>query len=178
MNSLYSNRQQKIYLDYSLKSDKELLDILQNKNNYFQEIIDVIIDILDERGILPEITSSERNMEYIDKQSNQELEIKYKKASDLLFTQGYSAEETIQILIDNGEDAKQAENIVNKLLLYASESNNKSTNNSLIYGLVLFFGGVLVTIITYSNAQGGGTYVIAWGAILIGAYRIFKAVTR
>lgn len=35
----------------------------------------------------------------------------------------------------------------------------------IIFGLLWFVGGTIVTVATYSS---GGTYVIAWGAIIIG----------
>lgn len=36
----------------------------------------------------------------------------------------------------------------------------------IIFGLLWFAGGTIVTVATYSN---GGTYIVAWGAIIIGA---------
>jgi hypothetical protein len=36
-------------------------------------------------------------------------------------------------------------------------------------GLLWFVGGSLVTFATYESAQGGGTYVVTYGAIIVGA---------
>lgn len=47
------------------------------------------------------------------------------------------------------------------------------------FGVAWALGGLLLTIITYSNASGssGGFYVIAWGPVLYGAFRIFHGCT-
>ena len=36
--------------------------------------------------------------------------------------------------------------------------------------------GIVITAATYSAASGGGTYVVAWGAIIFGAVRFFKGL--
>jgi hypothetical protein len=38
-------------------------------------------------------------------------------------------------------------------------------------GLLIAVIGLAITIGTYSAASGGGRYVIAWGAIAVGAWR-------
>ncbi|KAB2370522.1 hypothetical protein [Actinomadura montaniterrae] len=44
------------------------------------------------------------------------------------------------------------------------------------FGAVWFLAGLLITLITYSNASGpsGGVYVVAWGPMLYGGYRIIS----
>ena len=49
----YNLREQKIYSDYSIMSDEHLLEIIQKKDNYRQEMIEIIKDILFERNKLP-----------------------------------------------------------------------------------------------------------------------------
>lgn len=42
---------------------------------------------------------------------------------------------------------------------------------NMIFGLLWFVGGSLVTAVTFasaSNQRGGGRFIIAWGAIIIG----------
>lgn len=48
--------------------------------------------------------------------------------------------------------------------------------NALI-GALFFFGGIIVTIVTYTAAEGGGTYVVAWGAIIFGAIQMFRGLS-
>jgi hypothetical protein len=41
----------------------------------------------------------------------------------------------------------------------------------MIYGILWFFGGTFVTLVTYflvTSISSGGTYIVAWGAILYG----------
>jgi hypothetical protein len=37
-------------------------------------------------------------------------------------------------------------------------------------------GGIVVTAVTYSAASGGGSYVIAWGAIVFGGIQFIRGV--
>jgi len=46
----------------------------------------------------------------------------------------------------------------------------------MIYGALWCGGGILITALTYTMAIGGGTYIIAWGAILFGAIQFFKGL--
>jgi hypothetical protein len=43
-------------------------------------------------------------------------------------------------------------------------------------GGVICLVGILITAVTYSASSGGGTYVVAWGAIIFGAIRFFKGL--
>lgn len=46
----------------------------------------------------------------------------------------------------------------------------------MLYGALWCIGGLVVTALTYSAASDGGTYVVAWGAVLFGAIQFFKGV--
>jgi hypothetical protein len=48
----------------------------------------------------------------------------------------------------------------------------------LLYGALWFGGGLLLTVATCSAAQdaGGGRYVLAWGPMLYGGFRLLKAL--
>jgi hypothetical protein len=39
---------------------------------------------------------------------------------------------------------------------------------NMLWGAVWCIGGIIVTAATYSAAQGGGKYVVAYGAIAVG----------
>ena len=48
---------------------------------------------------------------------------------------------------------------------------------SLAWGAVWFIGGLLVTLYTYGQASAsefGGVYVVAWGPMLYGVYRLIS----
>jgi hypothetical protein len=40
------------------------------------------------------------------------------------------------------------------------------------FGVAWLAGGLLISIITYANAAGGGVYIVAWGPVIYGIYRI------
>ena len=44
------------------------------------------------------------------------------------------------------------------------------------FGAAWFVAGLLVTVMTYAQAQGGGVYVVAWGPALYGIYRIVSGL--
>jgi hypothetical protein len=50
----------------------------------------------------------------------------------------------------------------------------------MLSGALWFLGGILVTVLSYGSAASspsGGTYVIAWGAIVFGALRFFQGLS-
>jgi len=53
---------------------------------------------------------------------------------------------------------------------------DKCDKSMLINGII-FIIGIAVTVVTYINvAERGGSYVVAWGAIVFGAFSFFKAL--
>ena len=43
-------------------------------------------------------------------------------------------------------------------------------------GALFFVGGIIITIVTFSAAAGGGTYVVAWGAIVFGLIQLVRGL--
>jgi len=52
------------------------------------------------------------------------------------------------------------------------EKTKALAKKSLISGAMWLIGGTVVTIVTYSGTSNGGSYIIAWGAILYGAVQL------
>ena len=46
----------------------------------------------------------------------------------------------------------------------------------MITGGIWCAGGLLITIATYTAASGGGTYIVAWGAILFGGLQFIRGL--
>ncbi len=46
----------------------------------------------------------------------------------------------------------------------------------MVFGALWCIGGIVVTVVTYSAAASGGTYVVAWGAIVFGAIQFFRGL--
>ena len=56
-----------------------------------------------------------------------------------------------------------------------NSAQNERAQKDMLYGALWCIGGIVVTALTYSAAsEQGGTYVIAWGAILFGAIQFLR----
>ncbi|MEP7318813.1 MAG: hypothetical protein ABI921_08720 [Panacibacter sp.] len=88
---------------------------------------------------------------------------------------GKSNEDIIAGLIDRGFSEHQASNIMDNMETAAKSLSDISENQMLKNG-IFFIIGLIVTIITYTNALSGGTYIIAYGAIIFGGYRFIEGV--
>lgn len=54
-----------------------------------------------------------------------------------------------------------------------------AARRNLLLGGLWLGGGLVITLLTYgvaSSSRTGGTYVVAWGAIVVGAVRIFRGL--
>ncbi|MBL8796586.1 MAG: hypothetical protein JNM56_21980 [Planctomycetia bacterium] len=60
------------------------------------------------------------------------------------------------------------------------EAVREAGQRNMLYGALWFIGGLLVTAATFSFATGagGGTYVVAWGAMLGGAIQFFRGLSQ
>jgi hypothetical protein len=57
--------------------------------------------------------------------------------------------------------------------------NNDQARNDIVFGLLLLVVGIVITSVTYSSAsQQGGTYVVAYGPIVIGVIKLFRGLFR
>jgi hypothetical protein len=59
-----------------------------------------------------------------------------------------------------------------------AESEARSRKQSdLMWGAILLGVGLLITLVTYDSAsREGGTYVIAYGPMIVGAIRLFRGL--
>jgi hypothetical protein len=55
---------------------------------------------------------------------------------------------------------------------------NEQAKKNMLYGALWCIGGIVVTAATYSSAEGGGRYVVAWGAIIFGAIQFFRGLAQ
>jgi hypothetical protein len=49
---------------------------------------------------------------------------------------------------------------------------------NILFGAFWFFGGIIATIYSYSSALSGGTYIIAWGAIIFGGIQLLRGLSQ
>ena len=82
-------------------------------------------------------------------------------------------------LINEGLDAEMVKQIMEQVPMEEVEPVSESDNREMRHALYWLVGGILITVVTYSMASssgGGGTYLIAWGPMLVGGIRFFKAL--
>jgi len=52
-------------------------------------------------------------------------------------------------------------------------------NGDIVLGIVLIVIGIAITAITHDHAsRQGGTYVVAFGPIIVGVIRLFRGIAR
>jgi uncharacterized protein YaaW (UPF0174 family) len=83
-----------------------------------------------------------------------------------------------QNLQAHGLDAASAHTVVQNLSSARSKALREHGRKNMIVGGLWCGGGTAVTVLTMQAAHGGGTYVVAWGAILFGAIQFFRGVSQ
>jgi len=59
---------------------------------------------------------------------------------------------------------------------HLSDAVRAASNRNMFIGGLWCVGGIAVTAITYTAASGGGTYFVAWGAIVFGAIQFIRGL--
>lgn len=118
-----------------------------------------------------EASKAEASREDVEKA----VEAIYKYAGALL-RQGKSPMEVEEALVDKGIERSTATIVVGKLTSAQTNVHKEEGTRNMMIGGLICLGGIVITAATYSAASGGGSYVVAWGAILFGAIRFFKGL--
>lgn len=100
----------------------------------------------------------------------------YGFAADMLFSQKKTAKETKTVLVDKGIRPEDADIVIKNLKEQYKQEKKEAGNKNMLYGALWGVGGLLVTLLTYCAASNGGTYVVAWGAVIFGAIQFFKGL--
>jgi hypothetical protein len=98
-------------------------------------------------------------------------------AKDVL-RQGMPPAAVDEVLRSQGFDAATASGIVQR----ANQTKNERSaagKRRMIMGAVVCVIGTVITVASYSAAEeGGGHYVVAWGAIVFGAIQFFRGLIQ
>ncbi|MBI4199909.1 MAG: hypothetical protein HY535_05515 [Chloroflexi bacterium] len=78
-------------------------------------------------------------------------------------------ERVVDALVADGLDRSQALSLVEQVHGLLLKARSRAAVRHLRRGLLLLLGGGAVTLLTWSLAGPGGTYVLAWGALVAGA---------
>ncbi len=96
------------------------------------------------------------------------LNVLYALATDLIINKGMSYSETIKELIAAGLDAENAKIMVSNIKEEYKKAKKENANKDIIYGLMWFGGGLLLSF--------SGIGLIFIGAIVFGAIQFFKGI--
>ncbi len=102
----------------------------------------------------------------------------YNFAADQIINLRRPSEEVADMLVQKGLDRTTAYSIVDSMYTQLDDGKKERAKKDMIYGGLWFFGGIIVTIATYSAASGGGSYVVAWGAIIFGGFQFFRGIAN
>lgn len=109
--------------------------------------------------------------------SEQVVQAVYRFAAEHM-KKGESDQEIKGMLVEKGLNQEAAAAVVANLRKIRSEAIRKAGRKNMLYGALWCIGGIVVTAATYSAASDGGTYVIAWGAILFGAIQFIRGLSQ
>jgi hypothetical protein len=160
----------------SKKNDEELLKIIiVERFSYTPEAIEAAESEISHRKIdnLEDlkkkfITNNFQNFQEASLEQLIEIALNYKvehKKKDV---------EISYILEMGGIDQEAAKSIVHDLVQVQEEIDLKGADRDILIGGITLAIGLIVTFYTFSNSVNTGSYVVAWGAIIYGASRLFK----
>jgi len=98
-------------------------------------------------------------------------------AVDLL-KDGNGASEIESKLLDEGIDESTAADLTRRSIKLLSQEETTEGIRNMRWGGAFFGAGVVVTAVTYWAASPGKTYVIAWGAIVFGAFEFINGLAH
>jgi hypothetical protein len=170
---------------YSRKSDQELIHLAQTDGHELTpDALQALKEEFNKRKLDSQVFDDIENVK--SDAAKNKIELANQNASDqsLLSLWQYAFDEKKQArsnqeieneLKHRGLVDADARMIVDSLESKAREGLAASNNNMLLGGIICV-AGLAVTFWTYSSAANGGSYVIAWGAILFGAIRFFRGL--
>jgi hypothetical protein len=183
-----------------------MIDLSSIKENYSNMLDNQLVNIAiqDGHNLQPEafnILKNEfkrRNLDYsyIESIEQRKVEIhqeeiqKIKESSDDKYNEtlwnyvligkenSTSEKQILDGLVERGLEEDRAKEMLSQTSEKAAQLV-KHYDTQMAIGGLSFFVGLFVTLLTYSQAKiSGGIYIIAWGAILFGALRFFKAIPQ
>jgi hypothetical protein len=83
-----------------------------------------------------------------------------------------------QDLIARGLDAESASTVVQNLKQAKAKVLKEAGQKNMLFGALWCIGGTAVTVLSFASAKPGGSYVLAWGAIIFGAVQFFRGLSQ
>jgi hypothetical protein len=93
-----------------------------------------------------------------------------------LINQGKSRAQIETELKSIGLGQESVSSVVDRVFRLKKQVHRDVAGKNIVFGVIWCVGGIAVTALTYQMASGGGTYFVAWGAILFGGIQCFKGL--
>lgn len=83
-------------------------------------------------------------------------------------------------LVEQGLSQETAGIVVGNLQKALAKARQEAGGKNMLFGALWCIGGIVVTAMTYAAAanNGGGTYVVAWGAIIFGTVQFCRGLAQ
>jgi hypothetical protein len=114
----------------------------------------------------------------IDPQMQQAIQALYVEAAQMM-RNGASRKKIISALAAKGVPENIAGTIVDRLESAKRDASRSNAGRDMAIGAVVCIVGLVITLGTYAAASGsssGGRYVVAWGAIIFGAFQFLRGL--
>lgn len=101
----------------------------------------------------------------------------FRQASEMV-VEGSSKTDIVSWLIAGGIEESEAEHVVSELGKKSSAVDRELGQRNIVYGGLWLFGGLVVTLGSYSLAanSGGGVYLVTSGALVWGGVQLLYGV--
>jgi len=86
-----------------------------------------------------------------------------------LYKAGLSNPQIESKLMEKGLTALSVVEIMRDIAKQRAGATKEAGIRNMFLGGLVCVGGIVVTVVTYAAAMGGGTFIVAWGAIIFGA---------
>lgn len=83
-----------------------------------------------------------------------------------------------ELLVERGLDHSLAARVIANLLDADRAAKHAVGRQNMMFGAIWCVGGIAVTLATRASATGGGVYIVAWGAIIVGGIQFFRGVLQ
>jgi hypothetical protein len=99
-----------------------------------------------------------------------------------MINSGYSDKDIEANLVERGVNRDEVRSVIGQIRQSQQSNENEFRGEAfkqMAIGAVIAIIGIIVTFVTYSiaaSSSGGGSYVVAWGAIAFGGWRFFRGL--
>jgi hypothetical protein len=123
-------------------------------------------------------------MQAVEEQSVQEVEISeeelrelYLRAAEMIVDRT-PVRDVTDWLVGQGVDPSHAQKVVAKMYEGNAEESRAQGQKNIVYGALWFFGGLVITLGSYTLASnaGGGVYLVTTGALAVGGAQLLLGI--